>query len=144
MSAPQICQSFHGKRGRAGLVHSTGRVRFQTSDYSVPIQYAYQRLTLKADPFRVRLYAGEELVANHPRTYEKRHVIEDWQHYVPLLGRFCDDLFWYERAAEQLPRREVQIWDDLDLAALALLNDGLIICRDADRPDIASRDCRYT
>ena len=31
------------------LVRSTGRVRFQTNDYSVPIQYAYQRLT---DPRR--------------------------------------------------------------------------------------------
>jgi len=60
-------------------------VRFQTNDYSVPIQYAYQRLTLKADPFRVRLFAGEELVAEHPRSYEKRQVIEDWRHYVPLL-----------------------------------------------------------
>ena len=67
------------------LVHSTGRVRFQTNDYSAPIQYAYQRLTLKADPFRVRLYAGEELVADHPRSYQKRQVIEDWRHYVPLL-----------------------------------------------------------
>ena len=67
------------------LVHSTGRVRFQTNDYSVPIQYAYKRLTLKADPFRVRLYAGEEQVADHPRSYEKRQVIEDWRHYVPLL-----------------------------------------------------------
>ena len=68
------------------LVHSTGRVRFQTNDYSVPIQYAYQRVTLKADPFRVRLYAGEELVADHPRCYRKqRQVIEDWRHYVPLL-----------------------------------------------------------
>ena len=60
----------------AGWVHSTGRVRFQTNDYSAPIHYAYQRLTLKADPFRVRLYAGEELVADHPRCYEKRQVIE--------------------------------------------------------------------
>jgi hypothetical protein len=67
------------------LVHSTGRVRFQTNDYSAPIQYAYQRLTLKADPFRVRLYVGAELVADHPRCYEKRQVIEDWRHYVPLL-----------------------------------------------------------
>jgi hypothetical protein len=67
------------------LVHSTGRVRFQTNDYSVPIQYAYQRLTLKADPFRVRVFAGEELVADHPRCYDKRQVIEDWRHYVPLL-----------------------------------------------------------
>jgi transposase len=67
------------------LVHSTGRVRFQTNDYSVPIQYAYQRLTLKADPFRVRVFAGSDLVADHPRSYEKRQVIEDWRHYVSLL-----------------------------------------------------------
>ncbi len=67
------------------LVHSTGRVRFQTNDYSVPIQYAYQRVTLKADPFRVHIFAGEELVADHSRCYEKRQVIEDWRHYVPLL-----------------------------------------------------------
>ena len=67
------------------LVHSTGRVRFQTNDYSVPIEYAYQRLTLKADPFRVRLFAGEKQVADHRRCYEKRQVIEDWRHYLPLL-----------------------------------------------------------
>jgi len=67
------------------LVHSTGRVRFQTNDYSVPIQYAYHRLTLKADPFRVRLFAGADLVADHPRSYQKCQVIEDWRHYVPLL-----------------------------------------------------------
>jgi transposase len=67
------------------LVHSTGRVRFQTNDYSVPIHYAYQRVTLKADPFRVHVFAGEDLVADHRRCYEKRQVIEDWRHYVPLL-----------------------------------------------------------
>src|SRR5437763_5556027 len=67
------------------LVHSTGRVRFQTNDYSVPIQYADQHVTLKANPFRVHIFAGEELVANHPRCYLQRQVIEDWRHYVPLL-----------------------------------------------------------
>ena len=67
------------------LVHSTGRVRFQTNDYSVPIQYAYQHVTLKANPFRVHVFAGEELVADHPRCYLQRQVIEDWRHYVPLL-----------------------------------------------------------
>jgi len=67
------------------LVHSTGRVRFQTNDYSVPIEYVYQHLTLKADPFRVRLFAAEKQVADHPRCYEKRQVIEDWRHYLSLL-----------------------------------------------------------
>ena len=40
---------------------------------------------IRADPFRVRLFAGEELVAEHRRSYEKHQVIEDWRHYVPLL-----------------------------------------------------------
>jgi transposase len=76
------------------LVHSTGRVRFQTNDYSAPIQYAYRRLTLKADPFRVRLYAGSELVADHPRSYDKHRVIEDWRHYVPLLVKKSFAIPW--------------------------------------------------
>jgi len=76
------------------LVHSTGRVRFQTNDYSVPIQYASLRLTLKADPFRVRLFAGSELVAEHQRCYDKRQVIEDWRHYVPLLLKKSFAVSW--------------------------------------------------
>ena len=40
---------------------------------------------IPADPFRVRLFASEELVADHPRSYQKHLVIEDWRHYVPLL-----------------------------------------------------------
>jgi transposase len=70
---------------REVLVRSTGRVRFETNEYSVPILYAYQRLTLQADPFRVRLLAGEVVVAEHPRSYGQRQVVEDWRHYVPLL-----------------------------------------------------------
>ena len=52
---------------------------------TVPIQYAHQRLTLSANPFRVCLFAGSELVADHPRSYQKHQVIEDWRHYIPLL-----------------------------------------------------------
>ena len=70
---------------REVVVRSTSRVRFEGNDYSVPVRYAYQRLTLKADPFRVRIFAGADLVADHPRCYSKRHVQEDWRHYVPLL-----------------------------------------------------------
>jgi hypothetical protein len=40
---------------------------------------------LQATPFRVCFFANSELVADHPRCYEKRQVIEDWRHYVPLL-----------------------------------------------------------
>jgi DNA replication protein DnaC len=33
----------------------------------------------------VCLFNDAELVADHPRCYQQRQVIEDWRHYVPLL-----------------------------------------------------------
>jgi transposase len=70
---------------RMVVVRSTGRVRFETNEYSVPTRYAGQRLTLRADPFRVRIYAAEDEVADHPRCYGRGQVVEDFRHYVPLL-----------------------------------------------------------
>jgi transposase len=70
---------------REVVVRSTGQVRFEANVYSVPIQYAYRRLVLKADPFHVRLYADDALVATHARSYAKGEVIEDWRHYVRVL-----------------------------------------------------------
>jgi transposase len=70
---------------REVVVRSTGRVRYATNWYSVPTRYAGARLTLKADPFQVRLYAGAERVATHTRTYGREQVVEDFRHYVPLL-----------------------------------------------------------
>ncbi len=103
------------------LVHSTGRVRFQTNDYSAPIQYAYQRLTLKADPFRVRLFAGEEQVADHPRCYLKRQVIEDWRHYVPLLLRKSFAVPWVSALRHgTLP----EAWEQARLELVARRTDG--------------------
>src|SRR5579872_204206 len=70
---------------REVLVRKTGHIQFQTNTYSVPVRYVGHRLTLRADPFRVRLFAGEEVVADHARSYERAQVIEDFRHYVPLL-----------------------------------------------------------
>lgn len=70
---------------REVVVRATGRARFESNDYSVPVRYVGARLTLKADPFSVRLFAGAEKVAVHPRSYARGQVIEDFRHYVPLL-----------------------------------------------------------
>jgi transposase len=71
---------------REVVARSTGRVRFESNDYSVPTRYVGSRLTLKADPFSVRLFVGaDELVATHPRSYLRGQVVEDFRHYVPLL-----------------------------------------------------------
>lgn len=70
---------------REVVVRSTARVRFETNDYSAPVRYVGSRLTLKADPFTIRLFAGPELVATHPRSYQRGQIVEDFRHYVPLL-----------------------------------------------------------
>lgn len=103
------------------LVHSTGRVRFQTNDYSAPIQYAYQRLTLKADPFRVRLFAGETLVADHLRCYLQRQVVEDWRHYVPLLVKKSFAVPW----ASALRHGDLPVeWEHARQELVARRSDG--------------------
>lgn len=70
---------------REVLVTSTSRIKFETNQYSVPTTYAYRSLTLKADPFQVCVYCGNERVADHPRSYGRNQVVEDWRHYIPLL-----------------------------------------------------------
>jgi hypothetical protein len=72
---------------REVLASSTARVKFETNQYSVPVRVAYAHLSLKADPFRVRIYHGEQLVAEHARAYGRHQVVEDWRHYLPLLLR---------------------------------------------------------
>jgi hypothetical protein len=75
---------------REVLVRTTSRVRFENNEYSAPVRCVGRCLTLKADPFRVRLfrvrlYSGAELVAEHARCYGRHEVAEDFRHYVPLL-----------------------------------------------------------
>jgi len=70
---------------REVLVRSTARVRFETNTYSVPVRYVGRRLSLRADPLTVQLFAGEELVAEHVRCYDRLQAIEDFRHYVPVL-----------------------------------------------------------
>jgi Mu transposase, C-terminal domain len=49
------------------------------------VRYVGQQLSLRADPTAVRVFAGEELVACHPRCYGRLQVVEDFRHYVPVL-----------------------------------------------------------
>jgi hypothetical protein len=70
---------------REVVVGSTAHVRFETNEYSVPVRYVGQRLTLRAEPEAVHVQAGESEVAAHARSYGRHQVVEDFRHYVPLL-----------------------------------------------------------
>src|SRR5260221_13797534 len=84
-----------------GVVGSTGQVRFEANVSSVPIQYAYRRLVLKADPFDVRLYADDTLVATHPGFYAQGDVRETSGRTGATTYGCC----WRSRSRSPSPRR---------------------------------------
>jgi transposase len=63
------------------------RITCDTNRYSVPAEYAGRRLTVKTDPERICVYAGEKLIARHPRSYERYQDFEDPDHPKALLAQ---------------------------------------------------------
>ena len=73
-----------------GAVHTVRasnrfRVSFDTNRYSVPAEYASQRLTLKSYPDRLCIYHHDRLLARHPRSYERHRDFEHPDHPRALL-----------------------------------------------------------
>ncbi len=71
------------------LVRVTNRCRvvLDTNRYSVPSLYASQRLTLKAFADRLCLYHAHNIVATHPRSYERHRDFENPDHVKDLLDQ---------------------------------------------------------
>jgi transposase len=63
------------------------RVTLDTNRYSVPAEYASQRVTLKATPDWVCVYHQDKLIARHVRSYDRRQDIEDPDHPKALLAQ---------------------------------------------------------
>ena len=63
------------------------RVTFEANRYSVPAEYASQRLTLKAYPDRICIYHHDRLVARHPRSYDRHQDFEHPDHPKALLDQ---------------------------------------------------------
>ena len=61
------------------------RITLDTNRYSVPAHLAGQSLTLKTYPDRLCLYDQNQLVARHPRSYDRHQDFEDPDHPKPLL-----------------------------------------------------------
>lgn len=68
-------------------VSSQSLVRFQTNDYSVPVEYAHRPVLVKAFVWEVVIAAASEVIARHQRSYEREEMIFDPLHYLALLER---------------------------------------------------------
>ena len=62
------------------------RVELDSNHYSVPAEYAGQRVMVKAYPDRVCIYYQDKLIARHVRSYDRHQDIEDPDHPKALLA----------------------------------------------------------
>ena len=70
---------------QAGRVSSLSLVRYRTNDYSAPVAYGHRDVLVKGYVDRVVISWGSEVIAQHPRSYQRDDFVFDPGHYLPLL-----------------------------------------------------------
>ncbi len=66
-------------------IGKTPYARFDLNDYSVPHAYVQCNLTISADLQQVRILNGQEVLATHPRSFDRGLQIENPQHIQALV-----------------------------------------------------------
>ena len=66
---------------------SLSLVRNRTNDYSVPVAYGHRDVLVRGYVDRVVISCGSEVIARHPRSYERDDFVYDLIHYLPLLEK---------------------------------------------------------
>ena len=69
----------------ATRVSSLSLVRYRTNDYSVPTAYGHRDVVVKGYVSEVVIGCGSEIIARHPRSYEREDFIFEPLHYLALL-----------------------------------------------------------
>jgi transposase len=69
----------------ATRVSSLALVRYRGNDYSAPTSYGHRDVLVKGYVHEVVIACGSEVIARHPRSYERAAVIFDPLHYLALL-----------------------------------------------------------
>ena len=70
---------------QAGRVSSLSLVRYRTNDYPAPVAYGHREVVVWGYVDQVVISCGAEVIARHPRSYEKDDVVFDPIHYLALL-----------------------------------------------------------
>jgi len=60
-------------------------VRYKTNDYSVPVAYGHQDVWVRGYVDEVVIGCRGEIIARHPRSWEREDVVFDPVHYLPLI-----------------------------------------------------------
>ena len=70
---------------RTARASSQALVRYETNDYSVPTEYGHRQVLVKAFVWEVVIACSSEVIARHPRSYDREEMIFNPLHYLALL-----------------------------------------------------------
>jgi len=68
-----------------GQVNSQSLVRDKTDDYSVPVAYGRRDVWLRGYVDQVVIGCGGDVIARHPRCWDREDIVLGPVHYLPLL-----------------------------------------------------------
>ena len=69
----------------ATRVSSLSLVRYRRNDYSVPTSYGHREVLVRGYVHEVVIACGTEIIARHPRSYEREDFVFDPLHYLALI-----------------------------------------------------------
>jgi transposase len=72
---------------KPGRVSSLSLVRYRGTDYSVPTAHGHREVLIRGYVHDVVISCGAEVIARHPRSYEREDFVFDPLHYLALLER---------------------------------------------------------
>ena len=70
---------------KPGRVSSLSLVRYRGTDYSVPTAYGHREVLIRGYVNEVVICCGAEVIARHPRSYEREDFVFNPLHYLALL-----------------------------------------------------------
>ena len=60
-------------------------MRYKTNDYSVPVAYGHRDVWIRGYVDVVVIGCSGEVIARHPRCYDREDMVFDPRHYLPLI-----------------------------------------------------------
>ena len=72
---------------KTGRVSSLSLVRYRNNDYSVPTAHGHQKVVIRGYVHEVVIACGTEIIARHPRSYEREDFVFNPLHYLALIER---------------------------------------------------------
>ena len=92
----------------SGRVDRFSTVRFDTNNYSVPVEYCGREVSIKAGPEDIYIYYDGDCIAEHKRCLERKQNIYILEHYLPILERKGRSIFYAKPVRQNLPPHFIQ------------------------------------